>query len=355
MNRMPVRSPGGTYDICIGENLLTESGSLLRQRGLRPGPAAVVSNEEIAEHHAAVVCESLAASGYEPCLCNIPEGESHKTLATVASLYDQFLAGGLDRQSPVLSLGGGVVGDIAGFAAATYLRGTPFVQIPTSLLAMVDASVGGKTGVDLPQGKNLVGAFKQPALVIIDVETLRTLPASQFRAGLAEVIKHGIIAAPKLFEEIETGGPPSLVSLVTEAVRVKVDVVVDDPYEQGRRAVLNLGHTFGHAIELTSKFSLGHGEAVAVGLVAAAHLAAYIGRCSTELVERITHVIKKVELPTAVTGYDVDKIVDAMWFDKKRQGKTIRFIIPQDLGDVVIIENPGDEYVRAAVKTVVES
>ncbi|MEM7130168.1 MAG: 3-dehydroquinate synthase [Chloroflexota bacterium] len=353
MKRIAVDSPTGRYDICIGENLLQGSGRLLEACKLRPGPVAVVSNEIIAEHHSDRLCEGLKGAGYEPLLCIVPEGEAHKTLATIATLYDRFLTGGLDRKSPVLSLGGGVIGDMAGFAAATYLRGTPFVQIPTSLLAMVDASVGGKTGVDLPQGKNLVGAFKQPELVIIDIATLNTLPPAQFRAGLAEVIKHGIIADPQLFEGIEAHGPTSLAALVSDAVQVKVDVVQEDPFEQGRRAVLNLGHTFGHAIEWTSKLVLGHGEAVAVGIVAAAHLAASMGRCSGETVERIINILDKVELPTSVTGYPVDAIMDAMWYDKKRQGKNIRFIIPQAIGDVVIIDNPGNELVRAAVEKVV--
>lgn len=353
MNRIVVPSPEGEYDICIGEGLLEHVGQLLLNRGLRPGGAAVVTNEMVSVHYGDQLCASLKEAGFEPIVCHVPEGEEHKTLATIATLYDQFLAAGLDRNSPVISLGGGVVGDMTGFAAATYLRGTPFVQIPTSLLAMVDASVGGKTGVDMPQGKNLVGAFKQPALVVIDVDVMKTLSPRQFRCGLAEIIKHGIIADPQLFEQLETHGPSSLTQLVTDAVKVKVKVVEEDPFEQGRRAVLNLGHTFGHAIEWVSELSLGHGEAIAVGLVAAAHLAESMERCSPELVQRIINVLEKVELPTYVTDYEVDAIMNAMWFDKKRKGKTLRFIIPQDLGDVVIIDDPGEELVRAAVAKVV--
>ncbi len=183
-------------------------------------------------------------------------------------------------------LGGGVIGDMAGFAAATYLRGVPFVQLPTSLLAMVDASVGGKTGVDLPQGKNLVGAFKQPQVVIMDTAVLSTLPSDEFRSGLAEIVKHGIIGAPKLFVQLENEGPINLVQLVADAVRVKIEVVEEDPFERGRRAVLNLGHTFGHALELVSEYTLRHGEAVAIGMVAAADMAAELGRCEPALAER---------------------------------------------------------------------
>ncbi|MCB0129364.1 MAG: 3-dehydroquinate synthase, partial [Caldilineaceae bacterium] len=281
--------------------------------------------------------------------------EAYKTLGTMASLYDDFVAAGLDRRSPVIALGGGVVGDMAGFAAASYLRGVPFVQIPTSLLAMVDASVGGKTGVDLPQGKNLVGAFKQPELVIIDTAVLETLPAGEFRAGLAEVIKHGIIAAPDLFEELESHGPTSMGHLVATAVQVKVDVVEEDPFEQGRRMALNLGHTFGHAIEQVSELTMRHGDCVAVGTIAAARMAVDLGRCDPELAQRIEQVIERVGLPTRAPGYDVETIMQTMVFDKKRSGKTLRFVIPQALGDVVIIDNPGDEYVRRAVASVVEA
>jgi len=352
MTRIPVRSPDGSYHICIGEGVLAHAGTLLRNRNLQPGPAAIVTNDVVAQHHAATLSDSLRAAGFEPHIIEAPEGEQHKTLDTVASLYDEFIAAGLDRRSPIISLGGGVIGDMAGFAAATYLRGAPFVQIPTSLLSMVDASVGGKTGVDLPQGKNLVGAFKQPAVVIIDTATMQTLPPEEFRAGLAEIIKHGIIAAPDLFEQLETHGPTSLVHLVADAVRVKVDVVEDDPFEQGRRRVLNLGHTFGHAIEQVSGYSVRHGEAVAIGLVAAAHLAARLERCSPDLVTRIHDVIERLGLPTHVSGYDVDAVMAAMAQDKKRAGKTLRFIIPQDLGDVVVIDDPGEAYVRAALERV---
>ncbi|MEZ4619815.1 MAG: 3-dehydroquinate synthase [Caldilineaceae bacterium] len=349
MTRIPVRGPEGSYHICIGEGLLHEAGKLLANRGLRKGTAAIVTNPMIAPDHVETLADSLRAAGFTPTVCTVPEGEQHKTLASIASLYDQFLAAGLDRKSPVISLGGGVIGDMAGFAAASYLRGVPFVQIPTSLLAMVDASVGGKTGVDLPQGKNLVGAFKQPSLVIIDTAVMRTLPAAEFRSGLAEVIKHGIIGAPELFRQFEEEGPTNLVHLVSDAVRVKVEVVEEDPFEEGRRATLNLGHTFGHAIELVSNFTVRHGEGVALGLVAATEMAAALEYCDPSLVGRVRNVLDRVELPTQLNGYDVQAVIAAMGHDKKRVGKNIRFIIPQAIGDVVMIDNPGWEYVEAAL------
>jgi shikimate kinase / 3-dehydroquinate synthase len=212
--------------------------------------------------------------------------------------------------------------------------------------------VGGKTGVDLPQGKNLVGAFKQPHVVLIDVEVMATLPAAEFRSGLAEVIKHGIIGAPDLFTQFEEQGPTSLKHLVTEAVRVKIKVVEEDPFEQGRRAVLNLGHTFGHALEQVSNYSIRHGEGVAVGMVAATHMAATIGRCDPQLVDRLRHVLERVGLPVSLTGYDLEDVIAAMGHDKKRAGKTLRFVIPQALGDVVVIDNPGMEYVADALRQV---
>jgi shikimate kinase / 3-dehydroquinate synthase len=352
MTRLVVRGPSEEYHICIGEGILAQTGQLLANRGLRPGPAAIVTNSMIAPHYGEQLAESLRSVGFEPTRCLLPEGEQHKTLASIASLYDQFLAAGLDRRSPIIALGGGVIGDMTGFAAATYLRGAPFVQIPTTLLSMVDASVGGKTGVDLPQGKNLVGAFKQPHVVLIDVATLESLPAAEFRSGLAEVIKHGIIGAPDLFTQFEEEGPTSLKHLVTEAVRVKIKVVEEDPFEQGRRATLNLGHTFGHALELVSHFSIRHGEGVAVGMVAATHMAAAIGRCDASLVDRVRNVLERVGLPVRLPGYDLEAVLEAMGHDKKRAGKTLRFVIPQALGDVAVIDNPGMSYVVDALEQV---
>lgn len=354
MLRLPVRTPGtpASYDLCLGDGILAHAGRLLANRGAKPGRAAIVTNSMLSQH-AETLAGGLRAAGFEPAICTVPEGEQHKTLATVADLYTQFLTARLDRSSCVLALGGGVIGDMAGFAAATYLRGVPFVQLPTSLLAMVDASVGGKTGVDLPQGKNLVGAFKQPLAVIMDTATLATLPSDEFRSGLAEVVKHGVIGAPRLFEQLEHEGPVSLLQLVADAVRVKIEVVEEDPFEQGRRATLNLGHTFGHALELVSEYTLRHGEAVAIGMVAAAHMAVELGRCEEALAQRIIHLIARLGLPVSAPGYDVDAVLAAMGHDKKRAGKRLRFIIPQALGDVVMIDDPGEDVVRRAVQSIV--
>jgi 3-dehydroquinate synthase len=352
MVRIPVRSPDSTYDICLGDGLLQHSGQLLVRRGLQPGRSAIVTNHMV-RVHAETVANSLAAAGFSTTICMIEEGEQNKTLASVADLYAQFLAAGLDRKSPVVAIGGGVIGDVAGFAAATYLRGVPLVQMPTTLLSMVDASVGGKTGVDLPQGKNLVGAFKQPHVVIMDTAVLSTLPSDEFRAGLGEVVKHGIIGAPRLFVQLEHEGPSSLQQLVADAVRVKVEVVEADPFESGRRAVLNLGHTFAHALELVSEFTLRHGEAVAIGTVAATRMAANLGYCDAHLSARVTDLFDRLGLPTAAPGYDVDAVYAAMGHDKKRSGKGLRFVVPRALGDVIVIDDPGAEAVKQAIAAVV--
>lgn len=376
-----VTYPSGSYPIYLADGVLAQTGAYLAELGYR-GRCAVVTNPTVGGHHAAPLLASLQAAGFEPARIDLPDGEQFKTLATVAALYDRFIEAKLDRRSPVIALGGGVLGDTAGFAAASFLRGLPLVQFPTTLLAMVDSSVGGKTGVDLPQGKNLVGAFKQPELVLIDPTVLATLPLAEFRAGLAEVIKHGIIDAPVLFEALEKGGsgaeekgnilvgmkdasrgggmtesssssrsvlhpsafirqpsPYSLSWLLAEAIMVKVRVVQQDPFEQGRRAVLNLGHTFGHAFEQLSNYEIRHGEGVAMGLVCAARLAARLGYCSAETADRITTLLQQVGLPHEPPPYPAADVWAAMFTDKKRQGDTLRFILPRAIGEVDIFPN----------------
>ncbi len=353
--RIPVSYPGGSYDILVGEGLLADAGALVLREALggsQPGRCAVITHPAIGEAHGQAVLSSLRLAGFAPVLVEIPDGEANKTLETVAGLYERFVEANLDRRSPVIALGGGVVGDVAGFAAVTYLRGVPFVQIPTSLLAMVDASVGGKTGVDLPQGKNLVGAFKQPALVLIDPAVLSTLPPAEFRSGLAEVVKHGIIGAPELFEALEGKDeaiPPALAELIAEAVRVKVAVVEEDPFESGRRAVLNLGHTFGHAIEIVSGYRTRHGEGVAIGLAAATRLAARRGLCDPALVRRVEGVLERLDLPTRAVGLSPEAIVAAMATDKKRAGSRLRFVLPRAIGDVDVFDDVASEEVLAVL------
>ena len=345
---IPVKTPTGEYPIHIYDGVLTDAGAKLRELGFA-GKCAIVTNPTVGQYYAEQLTESLTDAGFSPVLCEIPDGEQYKTLATVAGLYDRFLAAGLERGNPVLSLGGGVTGDIAGFAAASYLRGVPFVQIPTSLLAMVDASVGGKTGVDLPQGKNLVGAFKQPEMVLIDPLVLETLPGAEFRSGLAEVVKHGIIADETLLEKLRAGDF-SLGWMIAAAVRVKVSVVEEDPFESGRRAVLNLGHTFGHAFEKLSDFRLRHGEGVAMGIVCAARLAQSLGHCTPETTARITDTLAFLDLPTEPPAHPFESVWAAMGADKKKAAGKLRFVLPRAIGDVDIFA----DVPRSVVQSILE-
>ena len=349
MKIINVTHPTGEYPIYLGEGALAETGQRLAELGYT-GACGVVTNKVVGDHHAEPLLESLRLAGFKPVQLDIPDGEQFKTLATVADLYGQFIEAKLDRRSPIIALGGGVLGDTAGFAAASYLRGAPLVQIPTTLLAMVDASVGGKTGVDLPQGKNLVGAFKQPEMVMVDPEVLATLPAVEFRAGLAEVVKHGIVAAPELFAALETGRF-ELAWLLFEAINVKVRIVQEDPFEQGRRAVLNLGHTFGHAFERLSNFELRHGEGVAMGLACAAQLATRLGRCAEDTTERIIALLKWLELSYQPPAYAPADVWTAMSADKKRQGYTLRFILPRAIGEVDIFEDITQPDIAAVLST----
>jgi shikimate kinase/3-dehydroquinate synthase len=334
---LPVMAPGGDYAVLIGEGLIGRLGALVDGLG-RWTKEAVVSDDTVGPLYAERAAASLERAGLPVARCTMPAGEAYKTLDTVSDLYTQFLAAGLDRGGLVVALGGGVVGDVAGFAAATYMRGLPLAQIPTTLLAMVDSSVGGKTGVDLPAGKNLVGAFKQPVLVTIDPEVLATLPAADFRAGLAEVAKGGVIGSPELFRRLEDGSA-DLFWIIREAVAVKVAVVEADPYERGRRAVLNLGHTFAHAFERLSDYQLRHGEAVAMGTAVAARLAVGLGHCSPAVGQRIIALFDHLGLPTAPPDYGPEAVWEAMTSDKKKQGKQLRFVLPLDIGRVDVFDD----------------
>ncbi len=381
---MPVHYPGGDYAIYLGEGALSHVGSLLRSTGdieqVASLSVAVISNPMVAPLYGDVVEASLNEAGFRPFRCLIPDGEPYKTLETVADLYSQFLAGNLDRSGIVLSLGGGVTGDIAGFAAATFMRGVRFVQVPTTLLSMVDASVGGKTGVDLPQGKNLVGAFKQPALVVIDPTVLGTLPLETLCSGMAEVIKHGVIGDVALFEACEgevsfadslprpfADGLPTEAGtsvgdliqqqngdLLARALQVKIDVVEEDPFEHGRRAVLNLGHTAGHALERLSDFTLRHGQAVSIGMVVAAHIAVALDMGPLSLAKRIEAVLSRwglpVRIPSADFFDDVDDIWRAMAHDKKKRGHKLRWILPRAIGEVEIVDDVPPELVKSMLE-----
>jgi shikimate kinase/3-dehydroquinate synthase len=349
VDKIAVRTPTGGYEIHLGEGFLARVGELAWGQRLR-GRVALVTNPTVGDLYASTVVEGLQKAGLESVICRVPDGEAYKTLDTVRSLYDQFIEGGLDRYGAVLALGGGVIGDMAGFAAATYMRGVPLVQLPTTLLAMVDASVGGKVAVDHPRGKNLIGAFKQPEMVVIDPLALETLDEAEMRSGWAEVIKAGVIGSANLFERLEERGDEPLLSIITEAVRVKVAIVEEDPYESGRRAVLNLGHTFGHALEVHSNFTLRHGEAVSIGMVAATRTAVALGLCDEMVEGRLVALLQRFGLPTCYEGYEPREIWEAMATDKKKRGKKLRFVLPKAIGQVVVT----DQVPKAMVLEVLE-
>ncbi len=350
MREMVVRTPAGSYPVFLGRGLLPLVGRLLAEQGLA-GPVAVVSNRTVWRLHGAALEAGLRDVCPEPTVCLVPDGEVHKTLATVGRLYDRFVEAGLERSNPVLALGGGVIGDVAGFAAATYLRGVPLVHLPTTLLAMVDSSVGGKVAVDHPRGKNLIGAFYQPRLVVADPDLLATLPATEMRCGLAEVIKAALIGDSALFAHLEEKGWRELDWIIARAVGVKMAVVEEDPHERGRREVLNLGHTFGHALESLSGYALRHGEGVSVGLVAAARLSARLELCDPALAPRVEGVLARFGLPTTYRAHTPAQVWQAMATDKKRRGQTRRFVLPRAVGDVLVT----DEVTQADVLDVLES
>lgn len=331
-----VDAPGGGYPIAITPGALKsfdpEALGLNRR-------CAIVTNTTVAPLYGEALCARLPDAALIPVF----DGEQYKNLDTVKQLYGAFIDAGLDRGSTVIALGGGVVGDTAGFAAATYMRGVRFVQMPTTLLSMVDSSVGGKVGVDLPQGKNLVGAFKQPGYVLIDPDVLATLPESERRGGMAEVIKHGLIADPELLDLLLTLDDAAL---VTRAIQVKVDIVQADPYENGVRAHLNLGHTFAHAIEQVSGYAWSHGAAVGVGLIAAARLSRELGMTDDATVERVERIVIEHGLPSRI-GLDPDALYAAMATDKKWRGGKSRFVLLRAPGQVETVEGvPRDAVIR---------
>ncbi|MDJ0732148.1 MAG: 3-dehydroquinate synthase [Crocosphaera sp.] len=357
-----VTLPHTNYNIVISPNSLEYLGEHLTSLHLGQ-KILVISNPEIFKNYGETVINSLNKAGFKVFYHLIPAGETYKTLESISDVYDIALKHRLERSSTLLALGGGVVGDMTGFAAATWLRGINFVQVPTSLLAMVDASIGGKTGVNHPQGKNLIGAFYQPRLVFIDPMVLKTLPIREFRAGMAEVIKYGVIWNQGLFEQLET--EKSLDSLdnlnleiiqeiITKSCQAKVDVVSQDEKEAGLRAILNYGHTIGHAIEsLTGYSQINHGEAVAIGMVAAGKIAVKLGMWSEEKTQRQEKLIKKASLPVTVdNNLKSQEIVESLQLDKKVKAGKVRFILPTDIGQVDIRESIAPEVITTVLEEI---
>ncbi|MEM8737133.1 MAG: 3-dehydroquinate synthase [Planctomycetota bacterium] len=362
MPTVDLQLPYHRYDVRIEPGGLAHLGEHVRDAIPSADRAILVTDEGVEPHYARPAAKALEAAGIDTAVAVIPVSEKKKTLGTVRTLYDLMLDHHLERGHALVTLGGGICGDVAGFAAATYLRGIPFVQCPTSLLAMVDASVGGKTGVNVPQGKNLIGAFHQPARVVIDPEVLATLSARERRCGLAECLKHGVIRDASLFrwivdrrDDLAGLAPEVMVELVQRNVQIKADVVMADEREAGERAHLNLGHTFAHAIEATSRFgtTYKHGEAVALGMVAAAAFAVNRGLCPASVRDEIIEGCAAVGLPTVAQVLAPDPILlRAMMLDKKVRDGRLRLVLPTALGRAVIVDDATPEEVVAAWKAV---
>ena len=322
------------YPIHVGAGLLASLGVQCHDAGLN-GRALMVTDATVQSLHAGAAMEALREAGIEFRCLAVAAGEGSKSHVELIRIYDAALEAGLERSSFMIALGGGVVGDLAGYAAATYLRGIRYVQVPTTLLAMVDSAVGGKTGINLPQGKNLIGCFHQPTLVVADTHTLRTLPPREFSAGVAEVIKYGVIAEPDLFDLLESHTPESLIQddaaleeIVERSCAIKAEVVRQDEREGGLRAILNFGHTLGHAIEQVSGYGVYlHGEAISIGMMFAARLS------GADYEDRLRALLTRYRLPTAAPDLDWSELLTAMQRDKKKSAGTVKFVLAPGLGD----------------------
>lgn len=357
MKKLEVSLGDRSYPILIGMPL-AKVGEALENHGFS-SKALIVTNPAVSGLYGKRVVKSLEDAGFRVKLTEIPDGEKYKTLDTANQLYQVCMDFGLDRQSPILALGGGVIGDVAGFVASTFMRGLPLVMLPTTLLAQVDSSVGGKVGVNHPQSKNMIGSFYQPRLIYMDLDTLRTLPSREFHSGLAEVIKYGVIADKRFFANLERDmpeilslNPERLEYIVWRSCQIKGWVVARDEKESGIRSWLNCGHTVGHAIEAASGYKLyQHGEALALGLLAEARLAQNLGMLTESWTKRIARLLGRAGLPTRLDpSVSLEKLFEAMQHDKKfKNGKCV-FVLPERPGRVRNVEEISEEMVQAVLK-----
>ena len=344
MKEVEVRLATNSYNIRIGSNLLLQTGRWLKESGFAD-KLVIITNPVVRKLYGDTLEQNLAKEGFRVTVLLVPDGEQHKSLEVADRLYTELTSCYAERMTPVIALGGGVIGDLAGFVAATYLRGLPFVQIPTTLLAQVDSSIGGKAAVNLGQVKNIVGAFYQPKLVISDIGVLKTLPAKEFTNGLAEVIKYGIACDKELFtfieqnlEKIKALDEQVLEEIVFRSARIKAGFVEKDERDLGLRAVLNYGHTVGHAIESASDFRVRHGEAVAVGMLAAARISHQLGILDENAVTRLRNVMERAGLPVKMPNIELGRMVQAITHDKKVLSGKIRFVFPKLIGETLITE-----------------
>jgi shikimate kinase/3-dehydroquinate synthase len=357
--RAPLRSAEGGYDTIVDWGGLGRLAQYLSQLNL-PARVFLISDSNIRSLYTPAIVQSLSRAGFEPQLYTVPSGEASKSQSQLSAIYDWLIEQHAERREAIVALGGGVVGDLAGYAAATYLRGVPLVQVPTSLLAQVDAAIGGKTGINHPRGKNLIGAFYQPRLVLADPATLLTLPVRERTEGWAEVVKYGIILDAELFAQLEAHAdtlrdfahPPAalLCQLIARCIALKVSIIEEDEREQGRRAILNYGHTVGHALENVAGYGEWlHGEAVSLGMMLAATIAQQAGMFADADVARQSHLLRALGLPIAYKGtVQPQDIFAAMQVDKKVAGKQVHWVMPQRIGEVIVTAMP-DDLVRRVV------
>lgn len=359
LKEVPVRLGERSYTIRIGVGILGQLAEMIAASGTR-GTIGLVTDTHVGPRYAAAVTQIVEAAGRRCVVHTLPAGEAHKRLEQVEAICGTFLAGGLDRSSLIIALGGGVVGDIAGFAAAVFMRGIPFLQVPTTIVAQVDSSVGGKTAVNHALSKNSIGSFHQPIGVLIDMDLLQSLPDRELRAGLAEAIKHGIIADADLFAYMETHAtrilakdPEALAVPVVRSCEIKAAIVSEDETEQGVRANLNYGHTFGHAIESVSHYNTFlHGEAIAIGMCAAGALAQNLGMVDEDFVVRQQACFDAYGLPTRWPELPVEEALDAMKRDKKVRAGLMKFIVATRMGEVVQRTDISEAQARAALEAV---
>ena len=342
MQKVKVELGADSYEIRVGSGLLPQTGFWLKELGFS-GRAVIITDTNVKRLYAGILEQGLAGAGFNVSILEVPAGEEQKTLKSAGRLYDELNGISAERITPILALGGGVTGDLAGFVAATYMRGVPYIQVPTTLLAMADSSIGGKTAVDHGRLKNIVGAFYQPELVVADIEALKTLPAVELANGMAEVIKHAAISDREFFEYLDTNMGKAMALdagvmeyIVVKNVRIKAAVVSADEKEAGLRAILNYGHTVGHAVEVVSGFQLKHGQAVAIGMVAEAKISHRLGMLDSGAVDRLEKLIVKAGLPIRIPGLDKKKLMQAMAHDKKvRQGR-LTFALLKSIGEAFI-------------------
>ncbi len=345
MKKIDVRLGLNSYSIIIGSGILNQTGLKLKELGLQD-KAVIITNPVVKKLYGTPVQQSLIDASFKTTIFEVPDGEEYKSLESAGKLYQQLAECGAERSTPVLALGGGVIGDLAGFVAATYMRGVPLVHLPTTLLSQGDSSIGGKTAVNHGRLKNEIGAFYQPKIIISDISTLKTLPQAELIGGLSEVIKHAVIKDNHFFVYLEKHldlikalDDNVLEATVAKSAQIKAEVVESDEKDIGLRNILNFGHTVGHAVESVSNFQVAHGQAVGIGMVAAAKIAVKLGIMDAENVTRLKKILKKAGLMTTLPQMEVKQVIQAMRYDKKVQSGKIRFVLPRSIGQVFITDD----------------